>query len=141
MHANKNFKELNYVLSTPPLSPSSSFLLLPPPHPSSSFLFRRLLLPTDKDKPGSFRKEDRDIPFSGLPKTNNEMSITRLLDPYNSTYNMSFPRITQEQRQQFASKDYKSDAIPNDKPNVKNLDIYGPDKDRGMKVRVDWRED
>jgi len=89
--------------------------------------------PRFTDKPGKFRKEDRDIPFSGLPRTNNEMSITRLLDPYNSTYNLSYPLFTKEQRQIFTSKDYKSDAIPSDKPNLNNLDIYGPDKDRVMK--------
>ena len=62
------------------------------------------------------------------------MSITRILDPYNSTYNLSFPRYTRDQRQQFASKDYRSDAIPSEKPNVNNLAIYGPEKDRVMKV-------
>ena len=87
-----------------------------------------------KDKPGKFRKEDRDIPFSGLPKTNNELSITRLLDPYNSTYVLSYPRFTREDRKKYTSKDYKSDAIPSDKPKVENLAIYGPDKDRVMKV-------
>lgn len=89
--------------------------------------------PKFTDKPGKFRKEDRDIPFSGLPKTNNELSITRLLDPYNSTYVLSYPRFTREDRKKYTSKDYKSDAIPSDKPKVENLAVYGPDKDRVMK--------
>lgn len=53
------------------------------------------------------------------------------ISPNSSPYEL-LPHLYKRLSQKFA---LLSDSVPSEKPNVKNLAIYGPDKDRVMKVR------